>query len=1354
MRRSLSPASFVIASAPSMALASALFALLALLIAPSSASAQTVIPGGPLGATATWTAAGSPYIVQGDAIVPAGGTLTIEAGVEVRVASSDALGSGRDTTRVELEVHGTLDVNGTLASPVLFRADSGTSTSTWFGIVAATDAASVTMDYATVQHARRGVTLASTSGAQVLTDVTVERCSDRGILVEAGSPTLTRLRATETMYGVEVASAASATIQEALIWNQTSFGVAISTNTFTPGDTVVSQSTIHNSRYGVRLNASSGTTCTVRVIDSILTANVLYGAYRTSSYGTLELTYTDVWGNGTNGYGAIGTTGNISTNPLYVSAPTNLRLTSRSPARFAGSTGQDLGALGYAGDPTPNLTGTLWVDTTLSAAGSPYTVTGDLTVPAGVTLTIDPGVRLSFTTSDEMAAGLDTARPELAIAGTLDAAGTVGSPVTLSSASPGAGAWFGVILEDGSATSTIRHVVIERARLGLTHDATTGMTISDLTVQDCSERGVAILRGSPTLERLRATRTVYGVEVARAASATIDEALIWNQTSFGVAISTDAFTPGDTVVSQSTIYDSRIGVYLAPSNGTTHTVRVIDSILTANLTYGAYRTTPAYGTLEVTYTDAWGNGTNLYYATGTTGNISTNPLYVSAPTNLRLTSRSPARLVGSVGQDLGALPFISDATANLAGTLYSNTSLAAGTPHVVTGDLVVPLGVTLTLEPGARLDFATTDEMASGNDPARVELIVYGTLEVNGTTASPVTLSSASTATNAWYGVRMEEGSGGSTVEGVIIERARRGLTHDSSVPGTFEDLTVRDCSEVGVDVLRGSPTFDRLTATRTVFGVSVAPQASATIRNALIFDQTSHGVSVSTNASTPADSVIHSSTIDGCSSGVHLNAYSGTTRAVRVQSSILTGNSFWGAGRNTTSYGTLEVTYTNAWGNGTDLYRTTGTTGNISADPLYEGSGDYHLTTGSPAIDAGDAAGAPSTDRDGVARPLDGDGLGGAEYDMGAYELALPMCGNGVIESGEVCDDGAMNGTYGFCAVGCASLGPRCGDGIPNGTEDCDDANAVETDACLSTCVAASCGDGYLRAGVEACDDGNGTDGDACTNACTLAVCGDGVVRVGVEACDDGNAVDGDACTNACGMASCGDGIVYLGMEDCDDGNAINTDSCVVGCVNASCGDSYVHDGVEACDDGNMVDGDGCTNACALRTCGDGVVQAGEACDDGNASDTDDCLNTCMRASCGDGKRHVGVEACDDGNSADTDECLSTCQDASCGDGYLWDGAEECDDGNGADGDGCDGTCMSEDLPDGGVPDSGTGDGGATGDGGVIDADSGIDITGDGGCGCVTVGGTKRGAGGAWALAVLGLALCARRRRRRSRSK
>jgi cysteine-rich repeat protein len=67
-----------------------------------------------------------------------------------------------------------------------------------------------------------------------------------------------------------------------------------------------------------------------------------------------------------------------------------------------------------------------------------------------------------------------------------------------------------------------------------------------------------------------------------------------------------------------------------------------------------------------------------------------------------------------------------------------------------------------------------------------------------------------------------------------------------------------------------------------------------------------------------------------------------------------------------------------------------------------------------------------------------------------------------------------------------------RCGNGRVEAGEECDDGNRSDTDACLSTCKWATCGDGHVRAGVEDCDDGNLIEGDGCTSKCLLCKSGD----------------------------------------------------------------------------------------------------------------------------------------------------------------------------------------------------------------------------------------------------------------------
>ncbi len=77
---------------------------------------------------------------------------------------------------------------------------------------------------------------------------------------------------------------------------------------------------------------------------------------------------------------------------------------------------------------------------------------------------------------------------------------------------------------------------------------------------------------------------------------------------------------------------------------------------------------------------------------------------------------------------------------------------------------------------------------------------------------------------------------------------------------------------------------------------------------------------------------------------------------------------------------------------------------GNIDSDPLFVGSGDYHLQEASPAVDTGTNDGAPAVDLDGVPRPVN------AITDMGAYEFRL----TGVTVTG----DGAVSADPGMMAT------------------------------------------------------------------------------------------------------------------------------------------------------------------------------------------------------------------------------------------------------------------------------------------------------------------------------------------------
>jgi len=149
--------------------------------------------------------------------------------------------------------------------------------------------------------------------------------------------------------------------------------------------------------------------------------------------------------------------------------------------------------------------------------------------------------------------------------------------------------------------------------------------------------------------------------------------------------------------------------------------------------------------------------------------------------------------------------------------------------------------------------------------------------------------------------------------------------------------------------------------------------------------------------------------------------------------------------------------------------------------------------------------------------------------------------CGNSVVEAGEECDAGPLNGQFKECRKDCQSW-EWCGNGWQDWGEACDPVDLWEDKACgpycglaMCTCLRPGCGNGtvegsFLWQGAkwtepEDCDDGNNLYGDGCSGMCNyeyapsaypLSPCGDGVVGPH-EICDDGNLEAGDGCGPDC---------------------------------------------------------------------------------------------------------------------------------------------------------------------------------------------------------------------------------------------
>jgi cysteine-rich repeat protein len=236
----------------------------------------------------------------------------------------------------------------------------------------------------------------------------------------------------------------------------------------------------------------------------------------------------------------------------------------------------------------------------------------------------------------------------------------------------------------------------------------------------------------------------------------------------------------------------------------------------------------------------------------------------------------------------------------------------------------------------------------------------------------------------------------------------------------------------------------------------------------------------------------------------------------------------------------------------------------------------DGMVCTTDTLLGTGCSAECASTD---ITLPSDGDGCCPPDASSLTDPDCPVVCGNGLLEAGELCDTTITTGEPGACPS-------ACDDGAV-----CTTDALLEGGTCTARCsateiVAASDGDGCCPSGAT-----------VATDADCSPLCGDGVLSPSDgELCDTAIASGDGACP-----AACDDGMV------CTADTLVGAGTCTASCTNTLLPPTNA-DG--CCPPGANVASD---DDCPIR-CGDGVRSAGEACDDGNTMTGDGCSPTCTR--------------------------------------------------------------------------------------------------------------------------------------------
>ena len=230
-----------------------------------------------------------------------------------------------------------------------------------------------------------------------------------------------------------------------------------------------------------------------------------------------------------------------------------------------------------------------------------------------------------------------------------------------------------------------------------------------------------------------------------------------------------------------------------------------------------------------------------------------------------------------------------------------------------------------------------------------------------------------------------------------------------STTSGKIEGFHIHNGTGAGIQCEDAALSIERnvISSTSNGDGIKVGAGSSIHIENNVIYGNNLDGIVFEGLAVTIVNNTIVSNGSDGIGCSI--------SDGVMIKNNIIVSNGVYGISCNQSS--NPEILYNDLWNNGTDDYfGCSAGTGDISDDPRFKDSVacDFHITSGSPCIDAGTSDGVPEFDFDGNGRYDDPDtepNTGGGTdtyYDMGAYEY-FPVCKGDFDKDGDVDGSGLV---------------------------------------------------------------------------------------------------------------------------------------------------------------------------------------------------------------------------------------------------------------------------------------------------------------------------------------------------------